>query len=112
MLQYRLEATGSQLLSGTGGDQIFQMAATNGVPGMFTRDDHLARRLTRHRASNANHGHQYIGLAALLAVGDRLKPAELLVHDTASCSASAHWRAAVTAASMRSGVAGVSSGGL
>jgi len=112
VLQQRLVTTGSQLLAGPGGDQILQMTAADGVPGVFAADHHLARRLTRHRAGNTDHGDQRIGLAALLAVGDRLEPAQLLVHDTASCSASAHWRAAVTAANMRSGVAGVSSGGL
>ena len=111
VLQHRLETADGQLLAGPGGHQILQMTATDGVPGVFAGNHHLARRLTRHRASDANHGHQHIGLAALLAVGDRLEPAQVSVHHTASCCAACQAFAALTALSMRSGVAGVSSGG-
>ena len=100
-----------QALAGTGDHPVFQMTAADGVVAVFPGDDHLTGRLPRHRAGYTQHRNQNIGLAATFAVSNGLDPAQAFLHDGSPCAATQR-SVAVTAWSTRSGVAGVSRGGL
>ena len=100
-----------QALAGAGDHPVFQVAAADGVVAVFPGDDHLTGRLPWYRACYAQYRDQNIGLTATFAVSNGLDPGQAFLHDGSPCAATQR-SVAVTAWSTRSGVAGVSRGGL